>query len=392
MEYTPPPLFKQGASARAKAIFFAMLSLCLLLIDARLQTLTVVRQTLATVLYPLQMLALAPRDAVNSTGSYFSSIAGLQKEVRDLKQQQILNAQATQKAQFLERENAHLRQLLGAQERLALKSVVGEILYDTPDAFTRKLVLDRGQMAGVNIGQPVIDSAGVVGQVTRVFPFTSEVTLLTDKNQAIPVQVARNGLRSIAYGRGGGMLDLHFMAANADIKPGDILMTSGIDGVYPPGLNVARVVNVESHTSNAFGRIVCEPLAGLERQRQLLILLTNPQDFPPRPPVVEDPKAGKKHTKASATASVTPPPGTTPTPGTSPTPAPATAARPTTTPTPVAVQAAVHPPATHVATHATATPVPGPRPAATPHPAHPSPHPTTPAHPVHTTDKPRGQP
>ncbi len=380
MEYSPPPLFKQGASARAKVVFFALVSICLLLADARLKTLVVVRQSIATALYPVQMLALAPRDAMNSTGSYFSSLAKLQNEVRDLRQQQILHAQALQKEQYLAMENAHLRDLLAAPVRSEVKSVMGEILYDARDAFTRKIVLDRGIQAGVNVGQPVIDGKGVVGQVTRVFPFTSEVTLLTDKDQAIPVQVARNGLRSIAYGRGqSGLLDLHFMAANADIHPGDILITSGIDGVYPAGLSVAKVIKVESNTAGAFGRIVCQPLAGIERNKQLLILLAD-MDIVPRPPA-DDNKNKNKHgkdagkpslghavapTTTPTTAPTTAPtmaptgapttaPTTTPTPAAKPTPTPTPAHKPAQTPAPAATRAATNTP------HAT-TPRPSPQP------------------------------
>jgi rod shape-determining protein MreC len=121
----------------------------------------------------------------------------------------------------------------------------------------------------------VIDNAGVVGQVTRVFPFTSEVTLLTDKEQAIPVQVLRNGLRSVAYGRGhSGLLDLRFVAPNADIQVGDVLVTSGLDGMYPAGLAVAKVIQVESVAAGSFGRVVCQPLAGIDRHRQLLIVMS----------------------------------------------------------------------------------------------------------------------
>lgn len=287
MEYSPPPLFKQGASARAKVVFFALVSVCLLLADARLHALSVLRQSIATLLYPLQMLALAPRDAMHGVGGYFSSVNSLQKEVQSLRQQHTLDAQALQKARYLEMENAHLRQLLAAPVLTEVKSVMGEILYDARDAFSRKIVLNRGTQHGVALGQPVIDGEGVVGQVTRVFPFTSEVTLLTDKDQAIPVQVARNGLRSIAYGMGqSGKLSLHFMAANADVRAGDILVTSGIDGIYPPGLNVAQVEKVESNAAGAFGRIMCKPLAGIENHKQLLILLAA-LDMPPRPPAEE---------------------------------------------------------------------------------------------------------
>jgi rod shape-determining protein MreC len=283
MEYSPPPLFKQGASARAKVVFFSLIALILLVADSRMRSLGAIRQAVGTALYPLQVVALAPRDAAYMVGDYFSSLSAVQKENDRLRRQQVANAQTLQQVQQLTTENAQLRKLLDANERLPVKSVMSEILYDARDAFTRKIVLDRGSRHGVRPGQPVIDDAGVVGQVTRVFPFTSEVTLLTDKDQAIPVQVVRTGLRSIAYGQGhSGTLDLRFMPANADIKNGDVLVTSGIDGIYPAGLSVAKVIQVESKSSDAFARIACQPLAGIDRNRQLLVLLTE-DEFPERP-------------------------------------------------------------------------------------------------------------
>ncbi|MNJ88166.1 Cell shape-determining protein MreC [compost metagenome] len=284
MEYSPPPLFKQGASARAKMVFFALIALVLLGVDSHMRSLAVVRQVISTALYPLQVVALAPRDALYYVGDYFTSLSDIKKENEKLKQQQTLNARTLQQGQQLLAENTQLRELLGTSERLPVKSVLGEILYDTRDAFTRKIVLDRGTQHGVALGQPVIDHVGVVGQVTRVFPFSSEVTLLTDKNQAIPVQVVRNGLRSVAYGRGqSNVLDLRFMPTNADIQKGDVLVTSGIDGIYPPGLAVATVAQVENKSVDSFARIVCQPSAGIDRNRQLLILLTE-NKLEPRPP------------------------------------------------------------------------------------------------------------
>jgi rod shape-determining protein MreC len=297
MEYSPPPLFKQGAPARVKVTVFALISIALLVVDARFHALTAVRQVAATVLYPLQMVALMPRDAVSNMGNYFSSISALQKEVRDLKSQQVAMAQAMQQAQLQMAENGHLRKLMDAREHLPVRSMMSEILYDARDPSTRRVVLDRGLQNGVKLGLPVIDNAGVVGQVTRVFPFTSEVTLLTDKEQAIPVQVLRSGLRSVAYGRGqSGMLDLRFVAPNADIQVGDVLVTSGLDGMYPAGLAVAKVVQVESVAQGAFGRVVCQPLAGIDRHRQLLIVMSD-QPATPRPP------ADAPKTNASASAS-----------------------------------------------------------------------------------------
>jgi len=295
MEYSPPPLFKQGAPARVKVTVFALVSIALLVVDARLHALSAVRQVAATVLYPLQMAALMPRDAVSSMGSYFSSISALQKEVRDLKSQQVAQAQAMQQAQLQMAENAHLRRLMDAREHLPVRSMMSEILYDARDPSTRRVVLDRGSRAGVKLGLPVIDNAGVVGQVTRVFPFTSEVTLLTDKEQAIPVQVLRSGLRSVAYGRGhSGLLDLRFVAPNADIQVGDVLVTSGLDGMYPAGLAVAKVVQVENVAQGAFGRVICQPLAGIDRHRQLLIVMSD-QPAQPRPPE-EPPRANGNNT------------------------------------------------------------------------------------------------
>jgi len=283
MEYSPPPLFKQGASARAKVVFFSLIALILLVADSRLRSLATIREVVGTVLYPLEAVALLPRDAVYMAGDYFTSLSALQKENEALKQQQLTNSQILQQVHQLSAENDQLRRLLAANERVPVKSIMSEILYDARDPFTRKIVLDRGAQQGVELGQPVIDDVGVVGQVTRVFPFTSEVTLLTDKEQAIPVQVVRSGLRSVAYGQGNsGTLDLRFMPANADIRNGDILVTSGIDGVYPAGLSVAKVVHVENKSSDAFARISCQPLAGIDRNRQLLILLVD-SNLPPRP-------------------------------------------------------------------------------------------------------------
>jgi rod shape-determining protein MreC len=282
MEFSsPPPLFKQGASARAKMVFFALIAIALLTVDARMQSLAMLRQMLGTALYPLQAAALMPRDALYKIGDYFTSQTRLEQENLSLRRQHSDNARALQQAQFLDLENQQLRKLLTIHDKVPVKSIASEILYDTRDPFTRKIVLDRGTQHGVAAGQPVIDDAGVVGQVTRIFPFTSEVSLLTDKDQAIPVQLLRNGLRSVVYGRGqSGLLDLRFMVANADIRQGDVLVTSGIDGVYPPGIPVARVTRVENKVTDAFAHIACEPLAGLGRHRQLLILLTAAKPLP----------------------------------------------------------------------------------------------------------------
>lgn len=303
MEYSPPPLFKQGASARAKLVFFSLIALILLVADSRMRSLAPLRQAVGTALYPLQVVALMPRDAAVAAAGYFSTVTALQDENRAMRQARAADAVALQQYQQLIRENAHLRGLLDASARLSVETVMSEILYDARDAFTRKIVLNRGIQHGVARGHPVIDEHGLVGQVTRVFPFTSEVTLLTDKDQAVPVEVVRNGLRSIAYGQGRGAgLDLRFVPANADIQNGDVLVTSGLDGIYPPGLAVARVVRVETKSNDAFARIICQPLAGIDRNRQLLILLTGTQ-IAPRP----EPENPKRDAATGPVAQPAPP-------------------------------------------------------------------------------------
>lgn len=220
MDYSPPPLFKQGASARARAIFFAVLAIFLLVVDSRLKSLNLVRQVVGTVLYPVQMLAVLPSQGVRDISQYFVSSSELQTENARIRRQQTQHADALQQSAQLQAENAHLRRLLDARERQPVKSVLTEIIYDARDPATRKVIVDRGIKDGIATGQPVIDDQGVVGQVTRVFPLTAEVTLLTDKNQAIPVQILRNGLRSVAYGRGQSpYLDMR-MTANADVQIG----------------------------------------------------------------------------------------------------------------------------------------------------------------------------
>ena len=272
---------------------FACISIALLLVDARMRTLSTVRQVAGTVLYPLQMVALLPRDAIYGVGDYFSTLSSMKAQVSELKRQQIADAQALQQAQLRTMENNQLRKLMGAREQLPVKSMLAEVLYDARDANSRKIILDRGIKSDVMLGMPVIDNQGVVGQVTRVFPFTSEVTLLTDKEQAIPVQLLRNGLRSVAYGRGKiGALELRFTAPNADIKVGDIVVTSGLDGIYPAGLAVARVTQVENSAGGSFGGVICQPLAGVANNTQLLILMSTPE-LPPRPPE-EEPRTLKK--------------------------------------------------------------------------------------------------
>ena len=280
MERTPPPFFRQGPSANLRIAVFALLALALLVTDARMNWLATLRQGVATLLYPLQRTLLVPRDALGVVADYFGEIGRLRAENAELRRIEIANARTLLQAEHLADENAQLRRLLGAREPLAVQSVVAEVLYDARDPFARRVVIDQGLQQGVAAGQPVIDAGGVYGQVTRAFPLTAEVTLATDRNQTVPVQVVRSTLRAVAYGSTvPGQLELRWLPGNADVREGDLLATSGLDGIYPAGLPVGRVIEVD-RGSSTFARVHVRPAADVERSRMLLVLRIDSKALP----------------------------------------------------------------------------------------------------------------
>jgi rod shape-determining protein MreC len=287
MDHTPPPFFKRGPAPLVRLFFFASLSLALLVIDARFRYADGLRTWLALAAYPLQRAATAPIDLLSSVGSFFSTQTQLVEENERLRAKALAAAQDAQRYEAAQAEAASLRKLIGAQERLEVRAIPAEVMYNGRDPYSHKLFIDRGATHGVRPGSPVTDETGVVGQVTRVHALLSEVTLLTDRDQAIPVQVMRNGLRAIAFGAGAsGTLELRGMAANADIQNNDRLVTSGIDGTYPAGLPVAQVTRIERDAENAYARVVCRPAAGLDRGRFVLVL-SDETAKPPRPEEVQ---------------------------------------------------------------------------------------------------------
>lgn len=303
MDYSPPPLFKQGTSAVARLVIFVVISLALLIVDARFNALSVVRQVAATILMPVERVVLVPRDAIRTLFDYAQSSAVLATENRELRKGAVEQAEASVRQAQLEAENKQLRKLLGLSQLSATPVTAAEILYDARDPYSQRIVIDRGSQHGLRAGYPVIDERGVVGQVTRVSPFQSEVTLLTDKDQAIPVQVVRNGLRSVAFGGvRAGLLDLRFMAAAADLEKGDLLVTSGLDGTYPPGLPVAKIVQIDRKADTAFSRVYCEPVAGVRAHRQLLVVRYESGLAPREPAESQADKAGGKAGKGAKTA------------------------------------------------------------------------------------------
>ncbi len=295
MEYGPPPLFNQGVSARARLAFFSLLAATLIIIDAQVNVLDTIRNGVEILLFPVQRALLWPRDLAQGAGSYFSSIGSLTEENERLRKIAIEQSQLVQEATQLRLENDQLRKLSGVRERLDIPARTVTALYESRDPYSRKLVIDRGSRDGVLPGGPVLDEVGVVGQVTRVFPWTSEVTLLTDKEQSLPVQIARNGMRAVAFGGSeAGSLELRFLPANADVESGDSVVTSGLDGLYPMGLPVATVLRVDRDVKDQFARVVLRPLAGMSRSRMLLVLLVEP------PPLAPAPEGGRRGAPAPA--------------------------------------------------------------------------------------------
>lgn len=278
--------------------FFVALSLFLLVADLRFQTLEPTRMAVAALLWPLQKAVLLPVEGAGEAGNYFSSLTRLARENATLRERQLAQANLLLRQAHLDEENRRLRALLDMGERVDAPARAAEILYAARDPFARRVVINRGTTHGIETGQAVIDDVGVVGQVTRAFPLSSEVTLLTDKNQAIPVQVARTGQRAVLAGAGDGALELKFLSANADIQRGDTLVTSGLDGIYLPGLPVARVETIDRDNSFSFARIECAPLAGVERHGQVLVLGRRPP--PPIVPEAEEAAAKPKGRKGHA--------------------------------------------------------------------------------------------
>lgn len=299
--HSPPPFFKRGPAPLAKLVFFVVLSLALLVSDLNLRYLDAFRQGLSVLAYPLQMAAATPADVVRNASNYFASLVRLQIENKELKRRQLEGAERALRLDELELENRRLRTLLDARERQPVKSVVAEIMYTAKDPFSRKVILDKGAQAGIEPGQAVVDDVGVIGQITRVFPMQSELTLLTDKDQAIPVMIVRSGLRAVLFGSGNGLMELRYLAANADVQPGDKVVTSGLDGVFVSGLPVATVAKVERDQAQTFARIPCLPAAGVEQYSHVLVL-GNRESLPPRPPEPEVINKGKSKGRNKARA------------------------------------------------------------------------------------------
>ncbi|MGY0197494.1 rod shape-determining protein MreC [Leptothrix sp. BB-4] len=286
LDRTPPPFFRQGPSALTRLVFFASAAVFLMAADTRLGLGQPVRSIIAMALHPIELALLAPVRGIGNASDYLGGVAQARQDAEVARAEARRQAERALPVEQLMHENAQLRSLLELRDRLALRSHAAEVLYEATDPYSRKVVIDKGEQAGLMQGSPVIDARGVLGQVTRLYALTAEVTLLVDRDAAIPVLNRRTQQRNVAYGApASDGMELRFVAANADVRDGDELQTSGLDGVYPPGLAVARVVSLERRTQNDFARILLQPLAQADGVRHVLVIDPIGTQLPARPEV-----------------------------------------------------------------------------------------------------------
>ena len=263
--------------------------------DVRWQLTQPLRSMFSLALAPIQWMAQQPGQLSARVEVFFQDKGEAQEEAIWAKKQLLAQSLHASQVDQLLLENKQLRALLDLKERVQTQGQVAQVIYDAADPFTRKVILDKGSIGGIKVSSPVMDEAGIVGQVTRVYPLIREATLIIDKNHSIPVLNNRTGARGVAFGESAGapLLELRYMAANADIQENDILSTSGVDGVYPAGVPVAKVIKIEKSADSMFARILCEPLGRAQGVRHLMVLDPVGLELPPRP----EPEAVKTTSK-----------------------------------------------------------------------------------------------
>ena len=286
LDRAPPPFFRQGPSALSRLAVCSALALFLMVGDSRFKVMQPMRVVLASAIYPVQWLALQPLHLVGVGAEYFYSLNAAQRDKEEVLKKLGLQSLKANQVEQLTLETERLRSLLELRVRLQANGIAAQVLYDSADPYSRKVIVDKGLLDKVRNGAPVLDERGVLGQVTRVYPTVSEVTLITDRDHAIPVLNTRTGARGVAFGdttTHADAMELRYMAANADAAVGDLLTTSGVDGVYPPGLPVARVESVDRRVDAIFARIYCVPSALVAGASHVLVLEPQSDKVPQRP-------------------------------------------------------------------------------------------------------------
>lgn len=285
LDRTPPPFFRQGPSALSKLLFFAALALFLMVADSRMKLAEPLRDGLAVVLTPVQRALAVPVELIEGGGDYVRGLSAARAAEQQARETLAALADKAARAAELARENERLRALIDLRPALPVRSIAAEVMFEAADPYSRKVFIDRGKTHGIALGSPVVNEAGVLGQVTHAYALTSEVTLLADRDAAIPVINTRTQQRSAAFGGGGAqaVMELRFMSGNADVQVGDLLQTSGLDGIYPAGLPVAKVAQVERRAEAGFARIALTPAAAPDGVRHVLVLEPVSVQLPERP-------------------------------------------------------------------------------------------------------------
>ncbi|HSI51918.1 MAG TPA: rod shape-determining protein MreC [Ideonella sp.] len=270
---SPPPFFRQGLPALSKLLLCTALAIFLMAADHRFALTQPLRNAMATALLPVERVLSLPLQAWAGMGEYFGGVHQAYARADALQQKLVVQSEQSASAGRLAHENAELRALLGLRPGLQVRSLAAEVLYEAPDPYSHKLFIDRGSRHGVVDGSPVINEAGVLGQVTRTYLMSAEVTLLIDKDAAIPVLNTRTQHRSAAFGSGEeNQMELRFVSATDDVQVGDLLTTSGVDGIYPAGLPVAKVTRMDRRGDAGFARIGLQPMAPLGGVHHVLVL------------------------------------------------------------------------------------------------------------------------
>ena len=278
MDIRTPELFSRGPSPLARLVFYCALAIACIVVDYRFHRLDAFRKAMSVAIYPFQEAANLPSLLADTVRRAIESPQELQAENDHLRQQLLQQSDAVQALGATRSELNTLRALVGLRQEQAASHAVAEIVGMARTPFAQKIVINAGQSSGIQSGAPVMSVEGLVGQVTAVNPFNSEVTLITDKNQALPVMVVRNGLRAMAFGNGeSGTFSLPYVPIASDIQAGDVLVTSGIGGLYPAGISVGQIKSVERDSSSAFAKIQCVPTGAVQDHRYVLVLSVPPR-------------------------------------------------------------------------------------------------------------------
>ncbi|MGA1253634.1 MAG: rod shape-determining protein MreC [Burkholderiaceae bacterium] len=273
LSQSPPPFFRQGLSARIK-LFIALAAAALLMqLDSEVNIAKPLRQGLSVVLYPIVEALLVPRDFALWLTGRLKTVAELADEVDRMREEQLRNAATLLLADQVQTENRNLRELLEIKQQDSLPSVFAKVRSGLQDSLSRKVLINKGLEHQISIGDPVINSQGVVGQVSRVFPLTSEVRLLSDEQLMVPVFLPSAGIRGISQGLGQqDGFQIRFVNLAAQIKEGDLIVTSGLDGLYPAGLAVGEIALVVGAPQGQFPTVIAKPVASVARQKDVLVI------------------------------------------------------------------------------------------------------------------------